>query len=246
MRSVGFSTGALALGDFRRALDLLRDWNTGAVELSALRDHEVAALMNALPELDLHNYSYVSIHAPSAFRVLSEAEVAGYLSPCIGMGIPIVIHPDTIQNPDCWRAFGSLLCIENMDKRKRTGRTTSELEGFFDEFPDATFCFDIGHSRQVDSTMSEAWRMLRAFGSRLRQLHFSEIDAQGRHHGATLATILASRSVVDLIGPEIPAIIESQVDACDIPREIDAVREGLEPSPHSTTERAAIDWGALA
>ena len=83
MRPIGFSTGALALGNFRAALDDLHDIDTDAVELSALRDHEVGPLMQALPGLDLSRYSYVSVHGPSAFRTLAESEVATLLAPCI-------------------------------------------------------------------------------------------------------------------------------------------------------------------
>ena len=246
MRPIGFSTGALALGDFERALDMLRGFDTKAVELSALRDYEVDPLMSALPTLDLQGYCYVSVHVPSAFRSLTEEDVAIRLTPCIDLSFPVVIHPDVIQNPRCWQRFGSLLCIENMDKRKRTGRTENELEAFFSELPDATFCLDIGHSRQIDSTMSEARRMLRRFGQRLRQIHFSEIDAQGHHHGATLATILASRNIVDLIGHDVPAIIESQISSGDIARELSAVGEALKPSADPAPQQTIIDWGALA
>ena len=65
MRPIGFSTGALALGDFRRALSMLKDVGARSVELSALRDHEVDALMKALPGLELSGYRYVSVHVPS-------------------------------------------------------------------------------------------------------------------------------------------------------------------------------------
>lgn len=42
-----------------------------------------------------------------------------------------------------------------MDKRKRIGCTAMQLRRFFDELPEATFCFDMGHARQVDPTMHE-------------------------------------------------------------------------------------------
>ena len=71
MRPIGFSTGALAFGDFHAALNDLRDIKTAAVELSSLRDHEVAPLMQALPQLDLARYSYVSVHVPSALVYLT-------------------------------------------------------------------------------------------------------------------------------------------------------------------------------
>lgn len=74
---------------------------------------------------------------------------------------PIVLHPDAINDVDLWRGFGSLLCIENMDKRKPIGRTTLELRQIFSEFPDACFCLDLAHARQVDSSMTETYLLQR-------------------------------------------------------------------------------------
>jgi hypothetical protein len=59
MRSIGFSTGALALGDFRRGLTLLAGRGVRAVELSALREAELPGLMAALDELDLRDGCHV-------------------------------------------------------------------------------------------------------------------------------------------------------------------------------------------
>src|SRR5580692_10690094 len=53
MKYIGFSTGALARGDFRRALQMLSGKKANAVELSALRQHELAPLVQQLEQLDL-------------------------------------------------------------------------------------------------------------------------------------------------------------------------------------------------
>jgi hypothetical protein len=50
---LGFSTGALAFAGFRRALDMLRPHDFLAVEVSALRQPELAPLTAAVPELRL-------------------------------------------------------------------------------------------------------------------------------------------------------------------------------------------------
>lgn len=242
MRPIGFSTGALAFGNFQAALDELRDSDTKAIELSALRDYEVASLMQAFPSLDLADYTYVSVHGPSAFKSLPEVKVAALLSRCIEFNIPVVVHPDAIQDRACWAPFRSLLCIENMDKRKRTGRTTAELDEFFAAFPDATFCLDIGHVCQIDPTMSEARRMLQRFGHRLRQVHISEIDAQGHHHGVSLVTVLATHNIANLIPETVAVIIESQIPVTEIAKELGSVKEALTP----VAERKHLDWGALA
>ena len=45
MRLIGFSTGALARNDFRRALQMLAERRVRAVELSALRQDELMPLV---------------------------------------------------------------------------------------------------------------------------------------------------------------------------------------------------------
>ncbi len=157
MRALGFSTGALALSNFRQALRILRDQPVSVVELSAIREHELVPLLRSLNDLDLSPFSYVSIHAPSSFSPEAEAWIFQELYEIRHRGWPIVVHPDTLYDRSLWRLLGSLLCIENMDKRKGVGRTARELSYLFTEYPEASFCFDIGHARQVDTSMTEAY-----------------------------------------------------------------------------------------
>ena len=246
MRPIGFSTGALARGDFRAALEFLRGSRTHAIELSALRDHELGPLMSVVRDLDLREYTYVSLHVPSSFKSLSEGAVADALQPCRELGIPIVVHPDVIREPSRWLLFGPLLCIENMDKRKRTGRTLSELETFFSMFPDATFCLDIAHARQVDSTMTEARLMLRRFGQRLRQVHMSEIDALGHHEPVSFASVLSAQSIARMIPQDVPIIIESMIRPAEIARELEMVEHALSAPAVDNTPAEQRDWGELA
>lgn len=53
MRPIGFSTGALALSNFRLALEELQGQPVNAVELSALRYPELQPLLDALESLTL-------------------------------------------------------------------------------------------------------------------------------------------------------------------------------------------------
>jgi hypothetical protein len=63
MKPIGFSTGALAKGDFATGLAVQRGVpRIDAVELSALRDHELPLLVDAIPSLDLEGFEYVSFH----------------------------------------------------------------------------------------------------------------------------------------------------------------------------------------
>ena len=220
MHQIGFSTGALALGDFRRALTLLESHDCAVVELSALRETELPTLMSALDDLDIERYSYVSVHAPSRLRTIKESEIARLLRPCIERQWPVILHPDAIGDHGCWRDFGSVLCLENMDKRKPDGRTAAELDKHFSHLPSASLCLDLGHARQIDPTLGVAREILRAFGDRLTQIHLSELDSKSRHAPLSMATVWAVREIARSIPPA-PVIIESMVKPDRIAKELE-------------------------
>jgi Lon protease-like protein len=233
MRPIGFSTGALALGDFRAALRMLLDQPVSAVELSALRLHELLPLSAALPALPLSPFGYVSVHAPSVYDQAEEAELSQRLLgllPLLPAGASVIVHPDAIRRFERWQPFGDRLLIENMDLRKATGRTAAELLPIFARLPQASFCFDLGHARQVDPTMDGARALLRHFAPRLRQLHVSEVDAASRHQPLSPATMAAFRQISPLIPGETPAILEAPVcpaSAAELQTELHHVSECL-------------------
>jgi hypothetical protein len=186
-------------------------------------------LVDALETLNLSQYQYVSVHAPSAFSESEEVEVVNLLKNFIKYKWPIVLHPDAIHRFDRWSAFGDLLYIENMDKRKPIGRTVDELKLIFDRLPDALFCFDIAHARQVDSSMTEAHMILKEFGSRLRQIHISEVNTSSRHDRISLSAIKSFQLVSYLIPPTIPVIIETMVAEECIEDELERAIASLTP-----------------
>jgi sugar phosphate isomerase/epimerase len=220
MRPIGFSTGALAQSDVRRGLALIRRHGLSVVELSALRDTELATVLNALPDLDLGGFEYVSFHAPSAFRTIPERTAADRLRTELPQAWPVVVHPDALAALAGWRAFGPRLCIENMDKRKPIGRTAAELQTVFDLYPEATLCFDIGHARQVDPTMGVAADILRRFGDRLRQVHISEVNARNRHEPISYTALEAFRSLAHLIPENVPVVSEASVEPAGVREEV--------------------------
>jgi len=219
VRDIGFSTGAIALDDFKLALDFLSIHETRAVELSALRYKELRPLIEALPDLDLSRYNYVSLHLPSSFSASDEIELISLLKD-VPRHWSLILHPDSIHNFELWRPLSSRVAIENMDRRKHNGRTAKELSHYFELLPDANFCFDIGHARQFDPSMAEAYMIITAFLDRLVQVHVSEVDAQSRHAVITYAAELAFREVAHLIPEGIPFILESRVSAEEIEREL--------------------------
>lgn len=227
MNVIGFSTGAIALDDFATALRLLAPTRANAVELSALRAAELPALLAALPlrlsELQ-RRYKYISFHAPTNFD--DERGLVQQLKIIADMGLNIVVHPDTIHDFAAWRLLGARLCIENMDSRKPTGRTADELAPYFHRLPEARLCFDVAHARQVDSSMTEAVRILRRYAGRLAQVHISEVNSKGRHFTMSFAAKLAYEPFAAQLS-QIPVIIEAMVKRDEIVSEIVATEKIL-------------------
>jgi hypothetical protein len=230
MREIGFSTGALARGDFRGALRMLAGKNASAVELSALRQEELAPLVEQLDHLDLGNFKYISFHAPSAMEPAFEAEALRLLEKVAHTGWPIIVHPDAMYTRQNWAHFGDRLCIENMDKRKPIGQTANDLGEIFQDLPRASFCFDVGHARQVDPTMSEAATILQRFRDRIRQLHVSEVNTQSKHDCLSLESMIAFQKVSHLIPADAPIILESRVEESAINEEMQSALSALNPA----------------
>jgi hypothetical protein len=218
---IGFSTGSLALGNVRLALQMIQGHGTEAIELSALREQELVPLVESLDSLDLGQFKYISLHAPSKLWRMTEREVVSVLAAVAERKWPIVVHPDVITEFDRWHSLGHMLCLENMDKRKSIGRTASELGTLFTKLPAATLCFDIGHARQIDPTMCEADTMLHRFGNRLQQIHLSLVNSRSVHEPLNYESSLAFRRVAHLLPDKIPIILETPVGCDGIQQEIE-------------------------
>jgi hypothetical protein len=227
MRPLGFSTGALALSDFHRALRELHGKAVDCVELSALRFTELQPLVESLDTLDLNAYRYKGIHAPSSFDAEQEIEIASLLDRNVPKDWPIILHPDTIHDFLIWRRFGKRLAIENMDRRKPIGRTMEELSMLFDRLPDAMLCFDIGHARQCDTTMTEAYRILTKYADRLRWVHMSEVNTLSHHETLSYAAIWAFAEMAYLIPDSAPIILEARIEGNAIDAEIEKAKLAL-------------------
>jgi hypothetical protein len=211
MGHIGFSTGALALGDWRKALAMLNKSSATAVELSALREQELEPLIKSLPEIDLSKFDSVFFHAPSKLEKLTERELVEILKTVTMKEWPIIVHPDIIQNCNLWSDFGELLCIENMDRRKSNGRTTEELSEIFEKLQSASFCFDLGHARHIDRTMSQAKAMVHEFHTRMKVIHLSEVDIHGHHVPLSFMAMLSFSHLSKMFTDKWPIIFESPV-----------------------------------
>jgi len=240
-RPIGFSTGSLAEGDYGAALDALRMSSATAIELSALREPELAPLMCGVPDLDLSQFDHVSIHAPSSLQAYSEQQVIDALEPAIERKLPIVVHADIIQTPKVWNRLGSLMLIENMDKRKVTGRTCAELDSLFSVCPKARLCLDLAHVRQVDPSLCETVIMLMKHGNRLGQIHLSELDTRSKHEALSFAGVSATQSICNLRPGGVPIILEFKAPPQELDAHVNLARSIFGPS---LTARPTPDYAS--
>jgi hypothetical protein len=209
---IGFSTGALERGNYRDAVRWMVGNDIHSMELSALRFDELEPLVSSLHELPLDRFEYVSFHAPSSFRVDQEDRVIELLQPVHRRGWNIVVHPDVIYTPARWQKFGEQLLIENMDRRKPIGRTPSELTDLFSRLPKAQLCLDVAHARQMDTTLTLLWDILRRFADRVAEIHISELDSRCRHQPMSRGAVMDYKKVMSRAGRSAPVIVESMLD----------------------------------
>jgi hypothetical protein len=227
MSRIGFSTGALARGQIEHGVDMARQLRLKVIELSALRLRELNDLIDFVKTQDLSDFQYVALHAPTDFRAVDERRVAEALG-----GIarerqwPVIVHPDSVHQFDHWVALGPWLYVENMDKRKPIGRTVEELDQALAIAPEASVCFDIAHARQVDSSMTEAYRILKHFGSRIRHMHISEVSSDSKHRTISDSAFRAFSEVSHNLPVDIPVIVESIV--ADSPTALEDARFEIE------------------
>jgi len=207
---VGCSTGFMDSdrGDWPTLIRTAAAVSSLAVELSAISEPELKGLLSYLCQAPRLPFRYVSVHGPSKDRQLSEPELVRQLSALPGWVDAVVMHPDTFADPAVYRALGRRMLLENMDARKRDGRTADELDRFFRELPHAGLCFDIAHAKSVDESMGEGHTILKRYADRLRHVHLSSLDADSHHVSLTDEDQRLFRPLLDRCR-DVPWILEA-------------------------------------
>lgn len=179
-----------------------------AVELSAISEEELPSLISYMQLQPLLPFRYISVHGPSKQRRLDECQLVEQLQalpPCVDV---IVMHPDTFEEPSAYQPLGRRLVLENMDARKHDGRTTTELERYFEVLPEAGLCFDIAHAKSIDPTLIAGEEILNVFASRLRHVHLSSLDPEAHHISITDEDEIGYQSLLQKCR-DVPWILEA-------------------------------------
>ena len=141
-----------------------------------------------------------------------------------------LLFPDCLWNLDVWHLSvnGSAPKIWTRGRRRRT---VEELGRLYECFPAAGLCFDIAHAHQVDTSMTEAYRILRKFSGRIRQLHVSEVTSSSKHDRISESALLSFREVADQLPRNVPVILESPVAAFEAVSELRQAARIFESAP---------------
>jgi hypothetical protein len=217
---IGFSTGALELGDFWTAVRWMIEKNIKNVELSALRFDELGLLVSSLSKIPAGKFDYISIHAPSSFQQTEERNVIELLRKVNEKGWNIIVHPDVIYTPKLWKEFGPKLLVENMDRRKKTGRTAEELAAVFTTLPFARMCLDVAHARQLDNTLKTLDELISKFWDKVEEIHISELDSEYRHRPMSNEAV-ADYQKFPKLGDRKRIIIESMLNTYETKTRMD-------------------------
>lgn len=151
-----------------------------AAEFAALSEPEFGGLARFLRDRPRLPFLYLSVHAPVKQRAATDETLVDWLGALSPRVESIVVHPDVLGSLGVYRRLGRRLVVENMDRRKTSGRTADELAAVFSALPEAGFCFDIAHAWSIDPTMRVANELLDRFADRLRQVHLSSLEG-GKH-----------------------------------------------------------------
>jgi sugar phosphate isomerase/epimerase len=173
-------------------------WRT--IELTAMTGGLFDALLAYLDaDHPLAGFERVSIHAP-----VRDAPGAPERLPD---GFDAILHPDVYGDAS---GLGPRFVFENMDVAKQFGGSVADLETVFARNAEAGFCLDVAHVWTNDPTLALGHELLEAFGDRLRQLHVSGIEPDGRHRPTTAADLALYAPLLERCGG-VPWLLETEL-----------------------------------
>jgi hypothetical protein len=138
----------------------------------------------------LRSFNYVSVHAPALVSDNKDKTSREWIDYPSSHGEEIVeqileiadlidadtilFHPDLVEDFD-WlsKKVGDRLAFENMDDRKKFGKTVEDMEKVFEKVPNAKWVCDVNHIYTNDRTMKSSEEFHKAFADRLCHYHIS-------------------------------------------------------------------------
>lgn len=212
MKIIGFNSGVLyhtCHPISKEMLEIIRNTGANAVELGYSTTDRSNQLKN-LEISDFQGFSYVSIHAPSNFNYGKNKETEETLNLIqeshkkFNFSV-VVIHPNLVSDWNVFNNYDLPFAIENMDHRKKFGRTVEDIKKVFQNNKHLKFVLDLNHCYSNDKTLKLASDFYEKFQDRLCEIHISGFL---EYHEPLFQT-KQDKIIKALPKKEVPIIIES-------------------------------------
>ncbi|MBD3362288.1 hypothetical protein GF362_01055 [Candidatus Dojkabacteria bacterium] len=234
----GFSTGTFHKNpnvknkNSNEILNLFLKHSFQAVEICCLDCKELFEI-NTLNNSLLKRFSYKSLHAPALDFVYEDNKTTlSILNKVRDLHCKydfnlIVFHPDRIKNISILNSYNDLpIAFENMNSRKKTGKTFSQLQKTFSN-NNYRMVLDLQHAYSNDTSMKLASDLYKQFKPRIAEIHISgQTHIPGQH--TPLFKSKQVKIIKSIPNLKIPIIIESPVNnRIQIQKEYNYITENI-------------------
>lgn len=184
-----------------------------AIELHCTHKSMIDYLLE-IRDLDLSQFTFISMHTPH-FQYIHNEETDIFLSKLRRLKdryniSNFVFHTDKYID---WKIFDNHkelpVSIENMDNRKREGKTVKEIRQILDKY-DFKLTLDLQHCFTNDSTMKLANTFQEEFRDRIVEYHISGYEERFIHY--PLFKTKQDIIIQSLKYKELPIILEGTFD----------------------------------
>ena len=194
--NIGFTSGELDMDNIDNAAKIALESGLDTIELSCLKIPELHNALRRFKNIEFDKFKHISFHCPSHVTEYEEEYIFMVVKEFIKRhDWNIVVHPYIVHRYDLWRTLGNKILIENMYNKYKIWHTADQLQVLFNELPEASFCLDIGHVKQVDYTLNEMKTLCTVFKDRLKEIHVSEVEVNGHHAPLNESTIIVLREL---------------------------------------------------
>lgn len=201
---IGFSTGFLWHTYPRASKEIIEICkNMGCKAIALHCPIEEIHLMNELKPSDLRDFDFVSFHSPCGTENPDILDIVQEFHQKLQFDA-VTIHPNEIKNWSDLKSYNMPFSVENMDNRKKVGRTLESMKELMSQ-NEYMVTLDINHCYVNDPTLKLAEDLWNEFKDRISHFHLSGYE--GRHDPLLVTN---QTEFIDFVkGKNKPIIIES-------------------------------------
>jgi hypothetical protein len=227
---LGFSTA-----DFRNniktkeAIFLIKKIGCNAIELGFVyKEDFFSNQLEEIEKTDLEGFEYISFHAPkfnyenneetkNIFKIISK------FNKKIGCLDLVVFHPDNVKDFSIFDNLDFNIGFENMDCRKKSCKSVSDIEGTLSKNNKFKFVLDINHAYQNDQSLQIVKDFYKKFGKKIAEIHLSGF--KGFHDPLFKTKQLEIINAIQ--NSSVPIIIESELTPENVSKEYNYILKNI-------------------